>query len=67
MRGSEADLCDQELPSQDISARDINPKKLKSLLEDRFASGSYNVHMMHNVYSIRAPRRLSVIEIAQCA
>ncbi|KAI3556118.1 hypothetical protein CABS01_13020 [Colletotrichum abscissum] len=30
--------------SQDISARDINPAKLTSLLRDKFGSGSYNVH-----------------------
>ncbi|KAK0373967.1 hypothetical protein CLIM01_08661 [Colletotrichum limetticola] len=30
--------------SQDISARDIGPAKLTSLLRDKFGSGSYNVH-----------------------
>ncbi|KAK1445828.1 hypothetical protein CMEL01_10071 [Colletotrichum melonis] len=30
--------------SQDISARDINPTKLTSLLREKFGSGSYNVH-----------------------
>ncbi|KAK1635548.1 hypothetical protein BDP81DRAFT_429868 [Colletotrichum phormii] len=63
------DFLNEEPPcqDQDISARVINPAKLTSLLKDKFGGGSYNVHMMHNVYTIRAPRRLSVTEIAQCA
>ncbi|UQC90019.1 uncharacterized protein CLUP02_15550 [Colletotrichum lupini] len=38
------DFDNAEPPSQDISARGINPAKLTSLLRDKFGSGSYNVH-----------------------
>ncbi|KAG7048237.1 hypothetical protein JMJ77_0013881 [Colletotrichum scovillei] len=38
------DFDNEEPPSQDISARGINPAKLTSLLRDKFGSGSYNVH-----------------------
>ncbi|EXF84158.1 hypothetical protein CFIO01_05661 [Colletotrichum fioriniae PJ7] len=40
----EAESVDGAALSQDISARDINPAKLTSLLRDKFGSGTYNVH-----------------------
>lgn len=47
------DFDNEEPPSQDISARGINPAKLTSLLRDKFGSGSYNVHVRVNLPGIR--------------
>ncbi|KAF1845547.1 uncharacterized protein K460DRAFT_416794 [Cucurbitaria berberidis CBS 394.84] len=50
---------------QTISVGNINPVQLVKNLELKFPSG-FEVQIMHNVYSIRAPRRLSLSEIEEC-
>ncbi|KAK1851937.1 hypothetical protein CCHR01_05451 [Colletotrichum chrysophilum] len=50
---------------QEIAGRSMDPEKLVSMLDTKFA-GAYEVEMMHNTYSIRAPRELSNTEIAMC-
>ncbi|KAK2122600.1 hypothetical protein NOF04DRAFT_1018870 [Fusarium oxysporum II5] len=50
---------------QEIAGRNMDPIKLLTMLRIKF-SGAYEVQMMHNTYSIKAPRRLTTGEIAQC-
>ncbi|OBS23297.1 hypothetical protein FPOA_03848 [Fusarium poae] len=51
--------------TQEIAGRNMDPMKLLAMLRIKFAD-AYEVQMMHNTYSIKAPRRLSIGEIAQC-
>ncbi|KAI1313734.1 hypothetical protein F5Y03DRAFT_106698 [Xylaria venustula] len=51
---------------QDISARHISSTKLMAMLRTKFGIGAYNVHMMQNCFYIKAPRKLSESEIAEC-
>ncbi|RMJ16223.1 hypothetical protein BHE90_006398 [Fusarium euwallaceae] len=51
---------------QDVDRRNIDVKKLVSLLRNKFDHGTYELHMVHDVFSLRAPRRLSVDEIEWC-
>ncbi|KAH7233690.1 hypothetical protein BKA59DRAFT_488481 [Fusarium tricinctum] len=52
--------------SQDISARDIDPKKLMKHLSSAFTPNSFQVDLVHNMYTIRAPRLLTKKEIENC-
>ncbi|KAM5372141.1 hypothetical protein ACJZ2D_007674 [Fusarium nematophilum] len=52
--------------TQDVDGRRINPTKLVTLLKKTFNDGNYEVHRIHDVYSVRAPRRLSVDELQWC-
>ncbi|PMD13099.1 hypothetical protein NA56DRAFT_756056 [Hyaloscypha hepaticicola] len=65
--------CEMDEPSQikleacqDISGRNISPVKLIAMLRTKFGIGAYEIQMTRNVYSIRAPRRLSLNEIVAC-
>ncbi|PMD50656.1 uncharacterized protein K444DRAFT_638002 [Hyaloscypha bicolor E] len=61
------DLQTTDLASaQELTARNVNPMKLVTLLRVRFGIGRYEIQRMRNVYNIRTPRRLSVEEIARC-
>ncbi|KAF5010280.1 hypothetical protein FDECE_3565 [Fusarium decemcellulare] len=51
---------------QDLDGRSINPTKLVTLLRRTFDDGSYEVHMIHDIYSIRTPRELSRAELQAC-
>ncbi|KAM0420962.1 hypothetical protein ACHAPT_011205 [Fusarium lateritium] len=51
---------------QDVDGRRIDPTKLVTLLKKTFNEGNYEVHRIHNIYSVRAPRRLSVDELQWC-
>ncbi|RSL62412.1 hypothetical protein CEP53_004788 [Fusarium sp. AF-6] len=42
---------------QDVDRRNIDVKKLVSLLRNKFDRGTYELHMVHDVFSVRAPRR----------
>ncbi|KAK1977644.1 hypothetical protein LZ30DRAFT_600800 [Colletotrichum cereale] len=53
------------LSKQQISGRNVDAQKLVIMLEQMFA-GCYEVSMMHNTYSIQAPRELSITEISRC-
>ncbi|KAI0107823.1 hypothetical protein GGR51DRAFT_142656 [Nemania sp. FL0031] len=50
---------------QDIVGRNIQLEKLKALLTRKFKD-DYEIHMIHNIYSVRAPERLSQNEIESC-
>lgn len=50
---------------QNICVGNIDPVKLMDKLELKFRS-QFKVNIMHNVYSIRAPRLLSPKEIEDC-
>ncbi|KAH8766119.1 hypothetical protein F5883DRAFT_556568 [Diaporthe sp. PMI_573] len=52
--------------SQDIAVRQIHPRKLSTLLKSRFGPGEYEICVVQNVYSIRAPGRLSLDDIMRC-
>lgn len=54
-----------QLEAQAVCVGNINPVKLVDKLRLKFGS-RFEVHMMHNVYSIRAPKQLSPNEIAEC-
>ncbi|KAH7216176.1 hypothetical protein DER44DRAFT_741722 [Fusarium oxysporum] len=45
---------------QEIAGRNMDPIKLLTMLRIKF-SGAYEVQMMHNTYSIKAPRRLTTV------
>ncbi|KAI0439231.1 hypothetical protein F4803DRAFT_554295 [Xylaria telfairii] len=51
---------------QDIKKAKIDPEKLVALLRRRFGAGRYEIYTIHNVYSIRAPERLSQNDIELC-
>ncbi|KAK4247591.1 hypothetical protein C7999DRAFT_32009 [Corynascus novoguineensis] len=51
---------------QDIFERNIKPSKLVALLRKRFGAGSYEIHMIHEIYIVRAPERLSELDIELC-
>ncbi|KAI0458010.1 hypothetical protein F5B21DRAFT_462567, partial [Xylaria acuta] len=53
-------------PFQDIRRGDIDPEKLVALLRRRFGAGRYEIYTIHNVYSVRAPERLSQNDIELC-
>ncbi|KAF2500444.1 hypothetical protein BU16DRAFT_556912 [Lophium mytilinum] len=53
-------------PEQDVCVGKINPVKLVEKLQSAFGPGSFEVHMMHNVYCIRAPRDLLPDELSEC-
>lgn len=57
---------DRELAEQDVCVGNINPVKLAEKLQSTFGPGSFEVHMMHNVYCIRAPRDLLPHELSEC-
>ncbi|KAI0976448.1 hypothetical protein F4678DRAFT_225777 [Xylaria arbuscula] len=52
--------------TQDISAQHVSSTKLMAMLRTKFGIGAYNVHMMQNCFYIKAPRKLSESEIAEC-
>ncbi|KAJ0164822.1 hypothetical protein CTA2_13116 [Colletotrichum tanaceti] len=55
-----------ETTRQDIAGQNMDPKKLIRMLETNFP-GAYEVEQMaHNTFSLKAPRKLSITEIAQC-
>ncbi|KAF5008604.1 hypothetical protein FDECE_5138 [Fusarium decemcellulare] len=54
--GSEGRGCEQN-----VSARGIDPAKLKEMLWSAFGN-SYEITMTHNHYSIRAPGQLSPVD-----
>ncbi|KAH6964585.1 hypothetical protein DER45DRAFT_556993 [Fusarium avenaceum] len=49
---------------QEIAGRNMDPIKLLTMLRMKF-SGAYEVRMMHNTYSIKAPRRLSTVRMVE--
>ncbi|EWY89783.1 hypothetical protein FOPG_16210 [Fusarium oxysporum f. sp. conglutinans race 2 54008] len=51
---------------QDFDKENINPGKLVSLLRKMFDEGTYELHMVHDVLSVRAPRPLSTAEVNCC-
>ncbi|CCF42549.1 hypothetical protein CH063_12516 [Colletotrichum higginsianum] len=54
-----------EATRQDIAGQNMDPEKLVRMLETNFP-GAYEVEMAHNTYSLKAPRKLSITEIARC-
>ncbi|KAH7174294.1 uncharacterized protein B0J16DRAFT_348394 [Fusarium flagelliforme] len=52
--------------SQQISAWDIDPKKLADHLTSAFEPNSFQIDLVHNNYIIRAPRTLSKRELQRC-
>ncbi|KAI8952461.1 hypothetical protein F4801DRAFT_540887 [Xylaria longipes] len=58
---------DINIPSfQDIRRGNIDPEKLVALLRRRFGAGRYEIYTIHNVFSVRAPERLSQNDIELC-
>ncbi|KAH7398565.1 hypothetical protein BKA66DRAFT_453387 [Pyrenochaeta sp. MPI-SDFR-AT-0127] len=53
-------------PTQPILGHDIDPKKLRSLLQSKFGAGAYSILVIQDCFSIIAPRRLSMDEISKC-
>lgn len=51
---------------QDIWEKDINAEKLVALLRRKFGANGYELYIIHSVYSIRAPEKLSQEEIELC-
>jgi hypothetical protein len=60
------DEFDNELPTQSIAGRNIDPTKLKILLRTKFGVGSFEIQIMQNTYCINAPRRLSTVRSLDC-
>ncbi|KAI0103825.1 hypothetical protein GGR51DRAFT_523570 [Nemania sp. FL0031] len=56
----------EEQPTQDISGRSISSTKLVQMLINTFGAGAYDVHVAHNSFCIKAPRKLTTDEIAEC-
>ncbi|KAI1121968.1 hypothetical protein F5Y10DRAFT_255131 [Nemania abortiva] len=56
----------EEQPTQDIAGRYISSAKLVQMLRNKFAAGSYDIHVAHNSFCIKAPRKLTTDEIAEC-
>ncbi|KAE9363829.1 hypothetical protein N431DRAFT_564405 [Stipitochalara longipes BDJ] len=66
------DDCEEGLQTdlasaQELTARNVNPMKLVTLLRVRFGIGRYEISRERNVYNIRTPRLLSTEEIARCS
>ncbi|KAH9909792.1 hypothetical protein F4778DRAFT_14900 [Xylariomycetidae sp. FL2044] len=55
-----------KLETQGIPGRNISPAKLTALLRNKFGAEAYSVCMVHNSYTIKAPRKLSPREIEAC-
>ncbi|KAI0420560.1 hypothetical protein F5X98DRAFT_371528 [Xylaria grammica] len=51
---------------QDIEKRKVKSDKLMALLTRKFGAGGYEIYTVHDVYSIRAPEKLSQDEIESC-
>ncbi|KAH7127607.1 hypothetical protein EDB81DRAFT_809641 [Dactylonectria macrodidyma] len=51
---------------QDIGVNNIDPIKLAQKLSSTFEPGDFEVDLIHNTYIIRASRKLSANEIADC-
>ncbi|TAQ89903.1 hypothetical protein B7494_g1779 [Chlorociboria aeruginascens] len=54
------------MSTQEIPCRDINHSRLRSMLTIKFGSEAYDIHIIHDSYCIRAPRKLSASEIDRC-
>ncbi|KAI1149226.1 hypothetical protein F4825DRAFT_431195 [Nemania diffusa] len=52
--------------TQDISGRYISSSKLVHMLRNKFGPDAYDVHVAHNSFCIKAPRKLTTDEIAEC-
>ncbi|KAH7138073.1 hypothetical protein B0J11DRAFT_3857 [Dendryphion nanum] len=48
-------------PTQSIPGRNVDRKKLRSLLQNKFGVGGYDILVIQNTYSIIAPQQLSTI------
>ncbi|GAP89951.1 hypothetical protein SAMD00023353_4400590 [Rosellinia necatrix] len=59
---SKADACS----FQDIRKSKVDPGKLVALLRTKFGAGGYEIYTVHNVYTIRAPEKLSEDDLALC-
>ncbi|KAH7239665.1 hypothetical protein FSOLCH5_014376 [Fusarium solani] len=64
--GSDTTPYDDVDDFQDVDGRRINPTKLVTFLKKTFNEGNYEVHRIHDIYSVRAPRRLSIDELQLC-
>ncbi|KAH8755514.1 hypothetical protein BGZ57DRAFT_910035 [Hyaloscypha finlandica] len=56
----------KSLPTQEIPSKDINRARLRSMLTIKFGIDAYDMHIIHDSYCIRAPRKLSATEIGRC-
>ncbi|KAK0621006.1 hypothetical protein B0T14DRAFT_241251 [Immersiella caudata] len=52
--------------SQDLPDYRISLDKLTEKLRSKFGAGAYEIFLMHDVYTVKAPGRLSATEIAEC-
>jgi len=65
-----ADIIPDEAPVddhddfQELPNPRVNLTKLSAILRSKFGIGKYEIHLMHDVYSIRAPGRLSLVSSA---
>ncbi|KAK3368272.1 hypothetical protein B0H63DRAFT_488176 [Podospora didyma] len=57
---------DAYLLSQDLPGPRIRLDKLSAKLRTKFGPGTYKIYLIHDVYSIKVPARLSLTEIAEC-
>jgi hypothetical protein len=49
------------LPVQDLSNHRVNLFKLSAMLQDRFGKDGFEIHLMHDVISVKAPAWLSPV------
>jgi len=57
----EFDDSEDDSDYQDIPGHKVNPTKLAAMLRTNFGVGSYTINVMYNMYSVKAPRRLSLV------
>ncbi len=48
-------------PFQDLAGHRISLDKLSEKLQSKYGAGAYEIYLMHDVYSVKAPGRLSVV------